>query len=112
MMKVYQEHFSSIEDVEREFAVSLPRDKDFRILLAVYTGDCYEGDAFVLFERDGQLFEVNGCHCSCHGLEDQWLPEETLEEALLHRLTKGFILRDYEPVGLHDWLLDRVKSKG
>ena len=55
------------------------------ILLASYTYENYTGDAFVLFERDGKLFEVNGSHCSCYGLEDQWEPEETTKEALLAR---------------------------
>ena len=55
------------------------------ILLASYTYENYTGDAFVLFERDGQLFEVNGSHCSCYGLEGQWEPEETTKDALLAR---------------------------
>lgn len=55
------------------------------ILLASYTYENYSGAAFVLFEKDGTLFEVNGSHCSCYGLEDQWEPEETSEEALLAR---------------------------
>lgn len=70
---------------------SLASDKwqNLKILLASYTNECYEGDAFVLFERDGKLFEVNGGHCSCFGLEGQWEPEETTKEALIHRLDKG-----------------------
>jgi hypothetical protein len=28
---------------------------------------------------------VNGSHCSCHGLEGQWEPEETSMKALEHR---------------------------
>lgn len=55
------------------------------IILAAYGGGSYEGDAFVLFERDGKLYEVNGSHCSCYGLEDQWTPEETSWAALAMR---------------------------
>jgi hypothetical protein len=55
------------------------------ILLATYTYEDCNGDAFVLFEKDGVLFEVNGCHCSCYDLEGQWEPEETTSEALLAR---------------------------
>jgi len=36
----------------------------------------------VLFKRGGKLYDVNGSHCSCFGLEDQWLPEETTVAAL------------------------------
>lgn len=59
------------------------------ILLASYSYQDYSGDAFVLFERDGKLFEVNGGHCSCYGLEGQWEPEEASIEALRHRLDAG-----------------------
>jgi hypothetical protein len=59
------------------------------ILLASYTYECYEGDAFVLFEKGGNLYEVNAGHCSCYGLEGQWEPEDTTVEALEHRLNEG-----------------------
>lgn len=59
------------------------------ILLATYTYEDYSGDAFVLFEKGGKLFEVNGGHCSCYGLDGQWEPEETTSEALLARLWYG-----------------------
>jgi hypothetical protein len=52
------------------------------IIFAAYEGGDYEGEAHVLFESDGKLYEVNGSHCSCYGLEDQWTPEETSWEAL------------------------------
>lgn len=60
-----------------------------RVLLASYSQDNYSGEAFVLFEHDGRLFEVNASHCSCYGLEGQWEPEETTREALQHRLDQG-----------------------
>lgn len=59
------------------------------VLLASYGTPSYEGYAFVLFERAGKLYEVNGSHCSCYGLEGQWEPEETTAEALRHRLENG-----------------------
>lgn len=59
------------------------------ILLASYGQDGYEGDAFILFRKDGKLYEVNGGHCSCYGLEGQWEPEETSIEALRHRIVNG-----------------------
>lgn len=59
------------------------------VLVASYTYEHYSGDAYVLFERDGKLFEVEGSHCSCFGLEGQWKPEEAEREAIIHRLTKG-----------------------
>lgn len=59
------------------------------ILFASYGEDNYSGDAFVLFEQDGKLFEVNAGHCSCHGLEGQFNPEETSLESLKYRLIEG-----------------------
>jgi hypothetical protein len=64
---------------------------DIEILLASYTYEDYSGNAFVLY-RDkisGLLYEVNGSHCSCYGLEGQWTPEETDVKVLRHRLTEG-----------------------
>ena len=52
------------------------------ILIAVYQAEAYSGSAFVLFLRGDQLFEVNGSHCSCNGLEECWNPEETTWAAL------------------------------
>lgn len=66
-----------------------PEFQGIEVLLASYTYRDYEGEAFVLFRKDGQLFEVNGGHCSCYGLEGQWKPEETTIEALEHRVKEG-----------------------
>jgi len=65
------------------------------ILYATYDIDGYEGSAFVLFERDGQLYEVHGSHCSCYGLEGQWEPEETTVDALVHCIKNGYLGRGY-----------------
>ena len=59
------------------------------ILVAAYEYEDYSGDAYVLFKRDGKLFEVHGGHCSCYGLEEQWDPEETTKDVILHRLENG-----------------------
>lgn len=68
------------------------------VLVASYTYEDYSGDAYVLFKRDGKLWEVHGSHCSCYGLSEsdycgdyttQWQPEETTREAVLHRLDNG-----------------------
>lgn len=56
--------------------------KNIEILWAEYDMDGYEGSAFVLFRKDGKLYRVDGSHCSCYGLEGQWLPEETSWEVL------------------------------
>jgi len=53
-----------------------------KLLMAVILSGMYEGEAFVLFERDGDLFEVLASHCSCYGFEGQWNPQPTTVAAL------------------------------
>lgn len=68
--------FENAEDVFEQFHVSLADREGVEIVLAAYRDEDYCGNAFVLFRKDGQVFEVNGSHCSCNGLEGQWEPEE------------------------------------
>lgn len=83
-MKIYFDDFSSEEDVVREFEISSEQLDGVEILYAIYNGG-YDGEAHVIFRKDGKLYEVNGAHCSCYGLEGQWEPEETTVAALLFR---------------------------
>jgi hypothetical protein len=55
------------------------------ILFATYQTPSYDGAALVIYEQGGKVFEVNGSHCSCYGLEGQWTPEETSWGALAMR---------------------------
>ena len=84
---VFLDIFESKEDVKNQFEVSFP--DSVNILFAYYSYEDYSGDAFVLFEQDGLLYEVNGSHCSCYGLEGQWEPEEVCLEEMNNRFTKG-----------------------
>ena len=59
------------------------------IHLAWYGYGSYCGSSLVIYEKDGKLYEVNGSHCSCYGLEGQWKPEETSWEALKERDITG-----------------------
>jgi hypothetical protein len=63
--------------------------KGVKILFASYGTDNYSGDAWVLFTKDGELFETGGSHCSCYGLEDQWSPSGVVLVELQNRVTKG-----------------------
>ena len=74
---------------------------DEQVLFASYGGAMYEGDATVVFERDGKVYENHGGHCSCYGLEGQWDPEETTWAALAKKERKSedsyfYFLRDHE----------------
>jgi hypothetical protein len=73
--------------MEEEFETKLP--EDMRIILAWYGHGSYCGNSYVLFEKDGKLYENNASHCSCYGLEKQWAPEEVSLEYLKHIDEKG-----------------------
>ena len=72
-----------------QMITALEKWKNINILFASYECGSYDGDAFVLFEREGKLYEVNASHCSCYGLEGQFEPGVTTLDALRYRLTKG-----------------------
>lgn len=84
------------EGLKRDFDITDEDLQGVRVLFASYCHANYSGDAFVLFERDGKLWEVNGGHCSCYGLEGQWEPAETALEVLTHRLEKGKLGDGYD----------------
>jgi hypothetical protein len=77
-MTKYFGGFSDPDDIKRNFQ---PEETDIfpteeEILYADYGGGGYDGAAIVIFEKDGQLYEVTGSHCSCYGLEGQWGPDK------------------------------------
>lgn len=84
----YEQAYKERSEAIAEF-IAKNLQPEVEILFAVYKEITVEGHAFVLYRKDGVLYEVNGWHCSCHGLENQWEPEETTLEAIEHRLTKG-----------------------
>lgn len=88
---IYMHDFTTDGDIIREFEIPENSLDGAKVLLAYYHVGSWgcDSSAFVLFVRDGALYEVNAGHCSCYGLEGQWDPEETTVEALEHRLEKG-----------------------
>lgn len=85
MYKVFRDLFERNEDIIAQFSAPDDALQGATVLLALYQYEDYSGDAIVIYEKDGKLFEVNGGHCSCNGLEGQWKPEETSWEALAIR---------------------------
>ena len=100
--KVFLHEFKNAKNVIEEFFYYSFQEekekieKELNILFASYNTGNYYVDAFVLFEKEGKLYEVNASHCSCYGLEEQWEPEEVLLEELEHRLINGTF-------GLNNW---------
>jgi hypothetical protein len=88
----YFNNWSNPEDIQKDFLDCGDWDKgkrlegfptDEEILFASYETGNYEGDALVLFMRDGKVYQNEASHCSCYGLEDGWHPSEVLPEQLL-----------------------------
>lgn len=110
--QVFEGNFDCVKDVKSEFAVKDDSLDNAFVLLAWYGYGDYDGSAFVLFERDGKLYEVNGGHCSCHGLEGQWDPEETSAAELVHRIKNGGLGTDsyYSDNTFGDRLLEMLEG--
>jgi hypothetical protein len=86
---MFIENFKDVQDMADNFAVPVETFDGMNILIAWYGYGSYCGASFVLYEKDDKLYEVNGSHCSCNGLEQQWEPEETSWEALKWVLEEG-----------------------
>src|ERR1035438_8964611 len=63
-----------------EYPPEFPTEEE--VMFASYGGGSYEGDATLVWNRDGKFYESTGAHCSCYGLEGQFSAEETTLEAL------------------------------
>ena len=85
MKNVYFGLFKVREDLIQNFRCGKGVVEKVDLLFASYSEGDYDGDAFVLYKQDGKLYEINGSHCSCYGLEDQWHPEETSWAAIHQR---------------------------
>jgi hypothetical protein len=66
------------------------------VVFAGYECPGHEGYADIIFVREGKFYHVQGSHCSCYGLENQWLPEEMPLLALRHIVETGYgLLHDH-----------------
>jgi hypothetical protein len=68
--------FADWPDVIWQFSAPQAEAAEPEMVYAVYSTPPYEGAADVIYRRGDKWFHVNGGHCSCYGLEDQWEPEE------------------------------------
>lgn len=93
MRNKYFGNWGCREDVAKDFEedeINFPCEG--AIHFAGYYYEDYSGNAFVLFENNGELFLVEGSHCSCNGLESSWCPEKTTWAAL--RMKKFWYFND------------------
>ena len=90
---MYFGDFKDKEDVFRQFEVS--NTEGINIIAASYDVNGYDGQAAVIFEKDGKFYETYGSHCSCYGLDGQWEPEEILVDELRNRIDNGRFAQSY-----------------
>jgi hypothetical protein len=86
---MYLQEFKSNDDIIHQFNAPSDALDGAEVLLAWYGYGSYCGSAYVLWRRDGVLYENHGAHCSCYGLEDQWAPEEVSVHELIQRNLGG-----------------------
>lgn len=106
-MTVYHNIFESWADVQSNFSTDAP--EPFKVLYADYDYEDYSGYATVLWRNeDGSFGLVNGSHCSCYGLEDQWDVEEISDVAM-----RGELARDtYYLRGCRDIVAAELGTEG
>jgi hypothetical protein len=107
-MAQYLQEFKDLDTVISSFEADPNALTGATVHLAWYGYGSYCGSALVIFEKAGKLYEVDGSHCSCYGLEGQWEPEETSWEALdMRDLTDS----EYESANEADRLLHELTAK-
>lgn len=64
-----------------------PKELDgCEIILFENDEESYSGLSWIIYRKDGKLYENTGSHCSCFYFEGQWDPYEVTEQALRFRL--------------------------
>ncbi|MFA6514642.1 MAG: hypothetical protein WCT42_00020 [Candidatus Paceibacterota bacterium] len=90
LITAFSVHRSDFESPE-EFKKILDQ---LKVLIATGSSDyIYEGDIWVLYEKDGKLYEVLTFHDSISGFD--WEPEEVCLEELLNRFTSGTFFNNF-----------------
>lgn len=84
-MSIFVGQFDKEADILAEFAAPADALDGAVVLFAAYHYEDYSGSAIVVYMQNGKLYEVNGSHCSCNGLEYSWEPQETSLKALQMR---------------------------
>ena len=98
--------FTSKEDVCREFRID---NFDGTVIFAAYEYEDYSGSAEVIFIHDGKFYMVQGGHCSCNGLEEQWEPVEMPIDGLRRIVGQGSGMLSKFRAGLFE-ALEMVES--
>lgn len=67
--------FDDWQDLRKKFEIDT-NVAEPEFVYAIYNQPAYEGHAEIVFFQHGKWLHVQASHCSCHGLEGQWKPDE------------------------------------
>lgn len=112
--RIYLGEFSGWPDVVSNYGNPCP-EAEPSFVIATYDYESYEGSSYssyegsstVIISNDGIEFEVvEGSHCSCYGLEDQWktTTHSAAEIRKMMGATYGFF--DRHRATIANWLED------
>lgn len=92
MKSIYLNRFGNEESMLKEFDIDKSVLDGYKVLLASYEQEYYEGYAFVLLKRKQtkELVTVYASHCSCYGLEGQFELEDSSLELLNKLYAKNY----------------------
>ena len=113
MCQFHESEYGKDSDKIRDAFIAQNPEPELVLLAHYYTGS-YEGDALVVYKKDGKFYTVEGSHCSCYGLEGQSNPEEYDSETfkqVVDRKLEGY-RKDYDGYGAdtkQNWEL--IKSR-
>lgn len=100
-----------LETLSREFDHQInERNPETEILVASYVREDWSGQAIVIYREGGELFIVEGSHCSCYGLEDQWNPDRIDLAYIDYRTRNGNWFWSYP--GYNAEFIQALKTQG
>lgn len=76
----YYGEFLDDKSVCDEFGI--PDLNGYTVLFAIYTNEAWEGEAWLLLEKNGELYISEASHCSCYGLDGAFDPVLTSPETI------------------------------
>ena len=85
--------WDTLEDIQDDWPRAFEALKGATLHFASYIDEDYYGEALIVFSRDGQLFEFNGSHCSCYGLDEQGFDVEPAEAPKAESTSWGALAR-------------------
>lgn len=102
-MREYRLDFPNWAEVVERFGAPCPKREPAHVFAIYHTPDL-DGSALVIVRRRGKFLVVEGSHCSCYGLDSQWIPTEHGKRDLRKFLTANSGLFERFRDDIEKWL--------